>query len=105
MAVVVQCLLAECHADPNCTTGKGSIPLYLTRNTEIIRLLLRHGTVTTDVYNCLSALPDGSGSPSEVAQSTISMFIVGDKVAGKTALTKAMTTEKEGMKAWLAKLK
>ena len=104
MAVVVQCLLAdECHADPNCTTGKGSISLYLTRNTEIIRLLLRHGAVTTDVYNCLSALPDGS--PREVAQSTISMFIVGDKVAGKTALTKAMTTEKEGMKAWLAKLK
>ena len=103
MAVVVQCLLAECHADPNCTTGKGPIPLYLTRNTEIIRLLLHHGAVTTDVYNCLSALPDGS--PREVAQSTISMFIVGDKVAGKTTLTKAMTTEKERMKAWLAKLK
>ena len=97
----MQCLLAECHADPNCTTGDGSTPLSLARNTEIIRLLLRHGAVATDLYECLSALPDGS--PREAAQSTISVFMVGDKGAGKTTLTKALTTEKDGMKGWLAK--
>ena len=97
----MQCLLAECHADPNCTTGDGSTPLSLAKNTEIIRLLLRHGAVATDLYKCLSALPDGS--PREAAQSTISVFMVGDKGAGKTTLTKALTTEKDGMKGWLAK--
>ena len=97
----MQCLLAEGHADPNCTTGDDSTPLSLAANTEIIRLLLRHGAVATDLYKCLSVLPDDS--PREAAQATISVFMVGDKGAGKTTLTKALTTEKEGMKGWLAK--
>ena len=97
----MQCLLAECHADPNCTTGDGSTPLSLAKNTEIIRLLLRHDAVATDLYRYSSLLPDGS--PREAAQSTISVFMVGDKGAGKTTLTKALTTEKDGMKGWLAK--
>ena len=95
----MQCLLAECHADPNCTTGSGYTPLSLTRITTIIRLLLHHGAVLTDLYQCSSLLPDGS--PREAAKSTISVFMVGDKGAGKTTLTKAMTTEKEGMKGLL----
>ena len=98
---MVQYLLAECHADPNCTTGNGTTPLSLAANTEIIRLLLRHGAVATDLYRYSSLLPDGS--PREAAQSTISVFMVGDKGAGKTTLTKALTTEKEGMQGWLAK--
>ena len=97
----MKCLLAECNADPNCTIGDGSTPLSLTWNTEIIRSLLRHGAVAADLYKCLSALPDGS--PKKAAQSTISVFMVGDKGAGKTTLTKALTTEKEGIKGWLAK--
>ena len=98
----MQCLLAEGHADPNCTTGYGLTPLSLTRNTEIIRLLLRHGAVSTDLYKCLSALPDGS--PRETAQSTISVFMVGDKGAGKTTLTKALTTEKASIVRWTGRL-
>ena len=97
----MQCLLVECKADPNCTSGRGSTPLSLASNTEIIRSLLSHGAVPTDLYKYSSLLPDGS--PREAAQSTISMFMVGDKGAGKTTLTKALTTEKEGMKGWLAK--
>ena len=97
----MQCLLAECHADPNCILGGGSTPLSLAANTEIIRLLLRHGAVPTDLYQYSSLLPDGS--PREAAKSTISVFMVGDKGAGKTTLTKALKTEKEGMKGWLAK--
>ena len=99
---VVQCLLAECNADPNCTAINGSTPLSMTINTEIIRSLLCHGAVPTDLFKCSSLLP--GGSPREAAQSTISVFMVGDKGAGKTTLTKALTTEKEGMKGWLAKM-
>ena len=98
---MVQCLLAECNANPNCTAGDGSTPLSLARNTEIIRQLLRHGAVPAYLYEYSSLLPDSS--PTEAAQSTISVFMVGDKGAGKTTLTKALTTEKEGMKGWLAK--
>ena len=98
----MQCLLAECHADPNCTTGDGSTPLSLAGNTEIIRLLLRHGAVPTDLYQYSSLLPDGS--PREAAKSTISVFMVGDKGAGKTTLTKAMTTEKSSIIRWTGRL-
>ena len=98
----MQCLLAECHADPNCTTGVGSTPLSLARNTEIIRLLLRHGAVATDLYRCSSLLPDGS--PREAAQSTIPVFMVGDKGAGKTTLTKALTTKKASIVRWTGRL-
>ena len=39
-------------------------------------------------------LPDGS--PREAAKSTIALFMVGDKGAGKTTLTKALMIESEG---------
>ena len=95
-------LLAECNADPNCTSGDGSTPLSMTRNTEIIRLLLRRGAVPTYLQLYSSLLPDGS--PTEAAQSTISVFMVGDKGAGKTTLTKALTTEKASIVRWTGRL-
>ena len=99
---MVKCLLAECNADPNCTSGDGATPLSLTSNTEIIRSLLCRGAVPTDLYKYSSLLPDGS--PREAAQSTISVFMVGDKGAGKTTLTKALTTEKASIVRWTGRL-
>ena len=98
----MQCLLAQGRADPNSTTGSGYTPLSLARNTEIIRLLLRHGAVATDLYQYSSLLSDGS--PREAAQSTISVFMVGDKGAGKTTLTKALTTKKASIVRWTGRL-
>ena len=95
-------LLAECNADPNSTSGNGSTPLSLTSNTEIIRSLLRRGAVPTDLYRYSSLLPDGS--PWQITQSTISVFMVGDKGAGKTTLTKALTTEKASIVRWTGRL-
>ena len=63
----------------------------MARNTGVIRLLLQHGAVATDVYKCSTILPDGS--PREAAKSTIAVFMVGDKGAGKSTLTKALMTE------------
>ena len=98
---MVECLLTECHADPNCTSEYGLTPLSLAYDTRIIRLLLQHGAVSANLYKCSVILPDGS--PREAAQSTISLFMVGDKGAGKSTLTKALSVEKEGIKGWVAK--
>ena len=88
----MECLLSECHADPNSTTTYGSTPLSLARDTAIIRLLLQHGAVAAHLYKCSSLLPEGS--PREAAQSTVSVFVVGNKGAGKSTLTKSLTTER-----------
>ena len=99
---MVECLLTQGHADPNVTTERGSTPLSLTQNTRIIRLLLQHGAVAENLYKYSALLPDGS--PSQAAQSTISVFMVGDKGAGKSTLTKALTTEKARIVRWAAQL-
>ena len=88
---MVEYLLTECHCDPNCTTNIGRTPLALARYTDVIRLLLQHGAVATDVYKCSTILP--YGSPREAAKSTITVFMVGDKGAGKSTLTKVLMTE------------
>ena len=101
----MECLLSECHADPNITTKYGSTPLSLARDTAIIRLLLQHGAVAANLYKYSSLLPEDS--PREAAQSTVSVFVVGDKGAGKSTLTKALTTEREGiarLAGWLSKV-
>ena len=96
---MVECLLAECGADPNCTNDDGSTPMSLTQNTAIIRLLLKHGANANNLYKCLAALPDG-----HPRQSTISVFMVGDKGAGKTTLTKALRTERPSFIRWTGHL-
>ena len=99
---MVKCLITQCHAEPNCTSENGSTPLSLTQDTQIIRLLLQHGAVATDLYKCSLLLPDGS--PREAAQSTISLFMVGDKGAGKSTLTKALSTERASIVRWTGRL-
>ena len=99
---MVECLLTQCHADPNCTRENGSTPLSLTQDTQIIRLLLQHGAVATDLYKYSNLLPDGS--PREAVQSTISLFMVGDKGAGKSTLTKALSTERASIVRWTGRL-
>ena len=47
------------------------------------------------MYEYKGILTDGS--PRQAAQSTITVFMVGDKGAGKSTLTKALMTEKEGI--------
>ena len=99
---MVECLLVDGHVDANVTNGKGSPPLSLTHNTAIIRLLLQHGAKAFNLYKYSSLLPDGS--PREAAQSTISVFMVGDKGAGKSTLTKALTTEKTAIVRWTGRV-
>ena len=99
---MVEFLLADCDVDPNFTTGNGSPPLSLTDNTAIIRLLLHHGAKASDFYKYSSLIPDGS--PREAPISTVSVFMVGDKGAGKSTLTKALTTEKRAIARWTGRV-
>ena len=95
-------LLTECHCDPNCTANDGSTPLAVAYNTSIIRLLLQHGAMATDLYCYREVLPDSI--PKQPAQSTVALFMVGDKGAGKSTLTKGLITEKDGrISSWAAK--
>ena len=98
---MVKCLLTECYCDPNCIDNVGNTPLALAKNTDVIRLLLQHGAVATDVYKYSQYLPDGS--PRETAKSTIAVFMVGDKGAGKSTLTKALMIESEGISRFTAR--
>ena len=98
---MVKYLLTEGHCDPNCTTNNGETPLALTNSTAVIRVLLQNGAMTTNLYKGSLILPDGS--PRQAAPSTTAVFMTGEKGAGKTTLTKALTTEKEGW-AYLAAL-
>ena len=90
---MVEYLLTECHCDPNCTDSYGETPLAVARKTDVIRLLLQHGAVATNIYEYSQYLPDGS--PREAANSTIAVFMVGDKGAGKSTLTKALYNDRE----------
>ena len=98
---MVEYLLTECHCDPNCTGNHGSKPLAVAMDTDVIRLLLQHGAVATDVYTYNQYLPDGS--PRETAKSTIAVFMVGDNGAGKSTLTKALMTESKGISRFTAR--
>ena len=99
----VKCLLIECRCDPNCTARRGATvtPLAVARETNIIRLLLQHGAVATDLYKYREILPDGRSM--QPAQSTVAVFMIGDKGAGKSTLTKALMTEKKGISGLAAK--
>ena len=99
--ITVKYLLTECHCDPSSTTGDGATPLAVARETNIIRLLLQHGAVATDLYKCRKILPDGMSM--QPAQSTVAVFMIGDKGAGKSTLTKAIMTEKKGISGLAAK--
>ena len=99
---IVECLLTECHCDPNCISSKfGVTPLAVAQKTDIIRLLLQHGAVASDLYKCRKVLPEGSHR--KPSQSTVAVFIIGDRGAGKSTLTKALMTEKKGITGLAAK--
>ena len=61
--------------------------------------------MATDLYKYLGEiLPGGIPTHVKPAQSTVAVFMVGDKGAGKSTLTKAVMTEKEGLVSrWAAK--
>ena len=95
-------LLVHGRANPNCTTKDGRTPLSLTIKTDVIKLLLQHGALVTNISKFSMFLPNKS--PRKAAEATIPVFMVGDKGAGKTTLTKALTTEKASIVRWTGRV-
>ena len=102
---VAEFLLNDGDCDPNCTAEDGSTPLAVATDTSIIRLLLQHGAVATNLYKYLGKiLPGGIPTHVKPVQSTVALFMVGDKGAGKSTLTKALMREKDNpISSWAAK--
>ena len=101
-ADVVELLLTKGHCNPNCANNNGETPLARANRTEVIRLLLKHGAEPSQVYKCSKFLPGSSVRPP--AQPTISVFMIGDRGAGKSTLTKALMTKSRGLSRLTARL-
>ena len=90
---VVKWLLTLPQCDPNCTDMYGSTPLAISRNTDIIKCLLKNGAKFERL--CHKFMPREDRTPP--IPPAITMFTVGDKGAGKSTLTKALMTENKGI--------
>ena len=97
---VVKWLLTLPQCDPNCTDKNGLTPLALSRNTDIIKCLLKNGAKFEGM--CHKFLPREDRTPP--IPPAITMFMVGDKGAGKSTLTKALMTENKGISRVTARL-
>ena len=96
---VVAFLVTLPDCDPNCTDNNGRTPLTLAHGTDTIRCLLKNGAKSEKMYS--EFLPEKSTPPTPPA---ITVFMVGDKGAGKSTLTKALMTEKSGIFRLTARL-
>ena len=96
---VIEFLVSISNCDPNCTDNNGRTPLALTHRTDTIRCLLKNGAKSEKMYS--QFLPEKSTPPTPPA---ITVFMVGDKGAGKSTLTKALMTEKSGISRLTARL-
>ena len=76
---IVNCLLEKC--DPDRQTDEGKKPLDMTSNPYIRRALIRKGA---------NPFP----TDSEITDTVVKIFILGDPGGGKSTLMKAMTTER-----------
>ncbi len=89
----VEYLLAECHSDPNVTDEEGKTPLDLANDPQIIKLLLKHGAKTTNVYKEHSKLI-GKLSSERPPHLPLFVLIIGDSGVGKSTLLKSILSPK-----------
>ena len=91
-ATVVKYLLRESKIDVNAKNVIDISPIQLTKNSEIIIELIRHGTNPTNLYSyCRKILGE-----SKLLQTTVKVFVLGDSNVGKSTLISSL--KKEG---WL----
>ena len=93
-------LLTECQSNPNVTDEDGTTLVDLSRNPDIIRLLLQHGAKADKVYKKHSKLI-GKISSERPPDLPLYTLIVGDGGVGKSTLLKSLLTSK----VFLAKFK
>ena len=101
---IVNLLLTQCNADPNCTSSNGSTPLFVTESTPVIKLLLEYGAKPPKVVMSGTTPPGNTGGAEKRAKSTINLFMVGDKGSGKSTLTKALIKKTGTVNRWIGQL-
>ena len=86
---IVRYLLRECKIDVNAKNVIDISPIQLTKNSEIIIELIRHGANPTDLYSyCRKVLGE-----SKLLQTTVKVFVLGDSNVGKSTLISSLKKE------------
>ena len=86
---VVEYLLKKSKINVNVKNASDISPIQLTRNSEIIKELIRHGANPNDLYSyCRRVL-----SESKLLQTTVKVFVLGDSNAGKSTLISSLKKE------------
>ena len=86
---VVKYLLKESKIDVNAKNVINISPIQLTKNSEIITELIRHGANPTNLYNyCRKVLGE-----SKLLETTVKVFVLGDTDAGKSTLVSSLKKE------------
>ena len=86
---VVKYLLRESNIDVNTKNVIDISPIQLTKNSEIIIELIRHGANPTDLYSyCRKVLGE-----SKLLQTTVKVFVLGDSNVGKSTLISSLKKE------------
>ena len=94
-ATIVRYLLRESEIDVNAKNVIDISPIQLTKNSEIIIELIRHGANPTDLYSYCRKVLGGSN----LLQTTVKVFVMGDSNVGKSTLISSL--KKEGWFSFL----
>ena len=88
-ATIVKYLLRESKIDVNAKNEIDISPIQLTKNSEIIIELIRHGANPTNLYSyCRKVLGE-----SKLLQTTVKVFVLGDSNVGKSTLISSLKKE------------
>ena len=86
---IVRYLLKESKIDVNAKNVIDISPIQLTKSSEIIIELIRHGANPTDLYSyCRKVLRE-----SKLLQTTVKVFVLGDSNVGKSTLISSLKKE------------
>ena len=86
---IVRHLLRESKIDVNAMNVIDISPIQLTKNSEIIIDLIRHGANPTNLYSyCREVLGE-----SKLLQTTVKVFVLGDSNVGKSTLISSLKKE------------
>ena len=96
-------LLSECHANPNMTDKGNTAFLTLAKDSKLVVQLLKHGAQAENVYKTHSR-HIGELSSEQPLDNVLSVFITGNRGAGKSTFIKSIVSTK-GLKAFFSKSK
>ena len=101
----VKLLLEKCHSNPNIMDKRERTPLTLAQNdTEMVKLLLKHGANLDNVYKSHSQYI-GMLASERPPDNRLAVFITGDSGVGKSTMLKSLLSPKGFLTTILTKSK